>query len=96
VRLLVDSAGQASTAPGAASALPPAASAALAPLRAAIPPQVPEVAALTGLMTWAALFGVVSFELFGQLHNVVGEAPGEREAFFAECVQRWAAQLGLA
>ncbi len=46
-------------------------------------------------MVWSALFGVISFELFGQFHNVVGENPGDREAFFTECITRWATQLGL-
>ena len=68
---------------------------ALAPVRAVIPAQVPDHAIQLGLMVWSAVFGVVSFELFGQFHNVVAEGPGGREAFFAECVQRWAAQLGL-
>jgi AcrR family transcriptional regulator len=68
---------------------------ALEPLRAVIPTVVPDSAIQSGLMTWAGLFGVVSLELFGQFHNVVGENPGDREAFFAECVTRWAAQLGL-
>jgi hypothetical protein len=47
-------------------------------------------------MAWAALFGTVSFEVFGQLHGIVGEQPGDREAFFAESVRRWAAQVGIA
>jgi hypothetical protein len=47
-------------------------------------------------MAWAALFGTVSFGLFGQLHGIVGEQPGDREAFFAESVRRWAAQVGIA
>ena len=46
-------------------------------------------------MAWAALFGTVSFELFGQLHGIVGEQPGDREAFFAESVRRWAAYVGI-
>jgi hypothetical protein len=46
-------------------------------------------------MAWAALFGTVSFELFGQLHDVVSDAPGDREAFFSECVRRWAGQVGI-
>ena len=43
----------------------------------------------------AALFGTVSFELFGQLHGIVGDQPGDHEAFFAESVRRWAAQVGI-
>ena len=64
---------------------------ALAPVREVIPAEVPDDAVQTGLMVWAGLFGVVSFELFGQFQNVVGD----REAFFRECVARWAAQLAL-
>ena len=41
------------------------------------------------LMVWTNLFGVISFELFGQLHNVVAEPPAGRDAFFAECIRRW-------
>jgi AcrR family transcriptional regulator len=69
---------------------------ALAPIRAHLPAVVPDPAMQAGLMVWSALFGTVSFELFGQFHNVIGESPGDREAFFAECVRRWACQLGLA
>jgi AcrR family transcriptional regulator len=69
---------------------------ALAPARSFVPPEVPDALLQQGLMTWAALFGTVSFELFGQLHTVVGEQPGDHAAFFAECVRRWAIQLGLA
>ena len=69
--------------------------AALAPLRAALPPGIPDTALQAGLMAWAGLFGTVSLELFGQFQNVVGEGPGEREAFFTECVTRWADQLGF-
>ncbi|HEX9623776.1 MAG TPA: TetR/AcrR family transcriptional regulator [Streptosporangiaceae bacterium] len=69
--------------------------AALQPVREAFPPQVRTDNIQTGLMVWSALFGVISFELFGQFHNVVGETPGDREAFFAECIRRWATQLGL-
>jgi hypothetical protein len=47
-------------------------------------------------MAWAALFGTVSFEVFGQLHGIVGDQPGDREAFFAESVRRWAAHVGIA
>jgi hypothetical protein len=46
-------------------------------------------------MACAALFGTVSFELFGQLHGIVGEQPGDREAFFAESIHRWAVQVGI-
>ena len=57
---------------------------------------MPDALLQRGLMAWAALFGTVSFELFGQLHGLVGDQPGDREAFFAESVRRWAAQVGIA
>jgi hypothetical protein len=39
---------------------------------------------------------VISFELYGQLHQVVGEEPGDRDTFFAECVRRWIHLTGIA
>jgi AcrR family transcriptional regulator len=76
--------------------VPPGAQRALAPARSTVGPEVPEALLQRGLMAWAALFGTVSFELFGQLHGMVGDQPGDREAFFAESVRRWAAQVGIA
>jgi AcrR family transcriptional regulator len=68
---------------------------AFAPLRVLIPPEVPDALIQVGLGIWMALFGTVSFELFGQLHNVVAEDQRDRSAFFAECVRRWTVQLGI-
>jgi AcrR family transcriptional regulator len=76
--------------------VPPGDRKALAPARSIVGPEVPDALLQRGLMAWAALFGTVSFELFGQLHGIVGEQPGDREAFFAESVRRWAAQVGIA
>ncbi len=70
--------------------------AALAPARSVVPADVPDALLQRGLMAWAALFGTVSFEVFGQLHGIVGDQPGDREAFFAESVRRWAAHVGIA
>ena len=75
--------------------VPPGGRKALAPLRSIAGPGVPDALLQRGLMAWAALFGAVSFELFGQLHGIVGEQPGDREAFFAESVRRWAEQIGI-
>ena len=47
-------------------------------------------------MVWTGLFGVLSFELYGQLHQVVGGEPADRDAFFAECVRRWLQFMNLA
>jgi AcrR family transcriptional regulator len=63
--------------------------AALAPIRSYLPPGIPAALVQRALMVWTNLFGVISFELFGQLHHVVGEEPGDRDAFFAGCVRRW-------
>jgi hypothetical protein len=40
-------------------------------LRAAVMPDVPDAVAAAALTTWAAIFGVISFELFGQFTNVI-------------------------
>ena len=96
VRILVDAtvSGLASTI--AADQVPAEDRSALAPIRSFIGVEVPDALIQRGLMAWTALYGTVSFELFGQLHNVVGEEPGDREAYFAECVRRWAQQIGIA
>lgn len=65
--------------------------AAVAPIRSYLPPGVPAPLVQRALMVWTNLFGVVSFELFGQLHNVVAEPPADRDAFFAESIRRWLA-----
>jgi AcrR family transcriptional regulator len=76
--------------------LSPAATSALAPVIAVLPAAVTGVAIQAGLMVWSALLGTISLELFGQFHNVVSEDPADRNAFFGECVERWAAQIGIA
>jgi AcrR family transcriptional regulator len=75
--------------------VPPDDRKALGPARSIVAPEVPDALLHRGLMAWAALFGTVSFELFGQLHGIVGEQPGDREAFFAESVRRWATHVGI-
>ena len=47
--------------------------AALAPVRAAIPGEVSDDLLVRGLMAWTHVFGAVSFELFGQRQNVIGD-----------------------
>jgi AcrR family transcriptional regulator len=89
VRIMTDAAMSGRLPPAGADGQVPAA--ALAPVRGVIPAEVPDAVVQTGLMVWSGLFGVVSFELFGQFQNVVDD----REAFFRECVARWAAQLAL-
>jgi AcrR family transcriptional regulator len=61
----------------------------LAPILSYLPPGIPVPLVQRALMVWTNLFGVISFELYGQLHQVVGENPGDRDAFFAACVRHW-------
>ena len=94
--ILTDAAAGPPTPAIAADDLPPGTRQALAPARSLAGPQVPDALLHRGLMAWAALFGTVSFELFGQLHGLVGDQPEDHQAFFAESVHRWAAQVGIA
>jgi AcrR family transcriptional regulator len=96
LRILADAAAGRPTPAIAEDDVPPDGRKALAPARSTLPPEVPDALLQRGLMAWAALFGTVSFELFGQLHGIVGEQPRDREAFFAESVRRWAAHVGIA
>ncbi len=75
--------------------LGPAARAALAPVLAVLPAAVTDAAIQAGLMVWSALLGTISLELFGQFSNVISDDAADRDAFFAECVDRWAAQIGI-
>src|SRR5690242_20599233 len=93
--ILADAAGPPAPAT-AADDVPPDGRKALAPARSTVGPEVPDALLQRGLMAWAALFGTVSFELFGQLHGIVGDQPEDHQAFFAESVRRWAAQVGIA
>ncbi len=47
-------------------------------------------------MVWTDCSASSSFELYGQLHQVVGGEPADRDAFFAECVRRWLQFMNLA
>ncbi|MBO8194719.1 TetR/AcrR family transcriptional regulator [Streptomyces oryzae] len=53
--------------------------------------QLPAAVAAEAVAAWSQLFGLVSFELFGQFTNVVAA----REAFFDHAVERLADQVGL-
>ncbi len=57
----------------------------------AIAPGVPEAMIARGLIAWTQLFGMVSFELFGQL---VGSAD-PADAFFGYAVEQMADFLGI-
>ncbi|MFD6416087.1 TetR/AcrR family transcriptional regulator [Streptomyces sp. NPDC060194] len=54
-------------------------------------PDLPPSVAVTLVAAWSQLFGLISFELFGQFNRVV-EAP---EAFFAHAVHRLGREVGL-
>ncbi len=96
VQILADAAARGIEVPAAARGeLSQPGRAALAPVLGVLPPGVTGEAILAGLMVWSGLLGTVSLELFGQFHNVIGENRGDRDAFFAECVTRWAAQVGV-
>jgi AcrR family transcriptional regulator len=64
---------------------------ALAPVRAVIPAEVPDNLLVQGLMAWTHVFGAVSFELFGQRQNVIGDYA----VFFDYEMVRVGAGLGL-
>jgi hypothetical protein len=60
-------------------------------LAAELAPELPVRAVAALVAAWAQLFGIVSFELFGQFNQVV-EA---REAFFEQAAAALAVQVGL-
>ena len=60
-------------------------------LRAAIMPGVPDDVAVAALTSWAGVFGVISFELFGQFNNVITDLP----AYFDHAVADLARLVGL-
>lgn len=67
---------------------------ALSPMRASVPPDIPDIEMFRGLSVFSAVFGAISFELGGQLHNVVREAETSRSAFFDAQVDEWLDALG--
>ena len=44
-------------------------------VRADVAPELPDQLMFTGITAWVHLFGVVSFELFGQFNNVIEDRP---------------------
>jgi AcrR family transcriptional regulator len=69
--LLVDGVATGAIEPGPDPVLPPALAGDLAALREQTGPAVPEGVLLRALYVWTQLFGFISFELFGHLHNVI-------------------------
>lgn len=76
-----------------ASSLNPQLRAALAPIRAQVPPTVPDETLARGLTAWAWLLGAVSSHLFGHRHNVITDDGAER--FFVSEAERLADFVGL-
>jgi AcrR family transcriptional regulator len=64
----------------------------LATLRSNDFPEVPPALMARGLAAWVQIFGLVSFELFGRLDNVVVD----RDAFFDHQVRELARYVGIA
>ncbi|HEY2238698.1 MAG TPA: TetR-like C-terminal domain-containing protein, partial [Streptosporangiaceae bacterium] len=60
-------------------------------LRDAVMPGVPEDVAAAALTSWAGVFGLISFELFGQFNNVITDLP----AYFTYAVTTLAHLTGL-
>ena len=56
----------------------------LAGLRRQAAPGVPDEVLARGLAAWTQLFGTISFELFGHLHNVIHDY----DAFFDHEMRR--------
>jgi AcrR family transcriptional regulator len=63
----------------------------VARLRADLAPELPETLVPVVLMAWTQLFGMVSFELFGQLVGSVDPS----DEFFAHATERMADHVGL-
>ncbi|REE98308.1 TetR/AcrR family transcriptional regulator [Thermomonospora umbrina] len=77
--------------PANAPAAPAASAEDLARVRERIMPGVPDDAAARAVTAWSALFGWVSFELFGQFNNVVED----RDALFGHTVASLGSLIGL-
>ena len=66
-------------------------SAALEPVRQFLPVEIPDELWVRGLMAWSAIFGTISFELFGHYEGGVADL----DAYYAQLVDQYAADLGL-
>ena len=73
------------------AAMPPLLAEQAAALAAAIAPAVPGPVVLRGLIAWTQLFGMISFELFGQFAGVAEPA----DDFFRYAVEQMANFAGL-
>ncbi|HEY2279038.1 MAG TPA: TetR/AcrR family transcriptional regulator [Streptosporangiaceae bacterium] len=71
--------------------VPPTLTADLAQLRAELMPGVPDEVVAAALTVWAAVFGLISFELFGQFNNVLAD----RDTYFGRALADLARLFGL-
>jgi AcrR family transcriptional regulator len=76
---------------GAFATVPAGAPAVLHPDTRLVLAGIPDELAVRGLMVWTGLFGLISFELFGQFNRVVDEP----DVLFDAAVTRWAAFVGF-
>ncbi|MGW5422519.1 TetR/AcrR family transcriptional regulator [Streptomyces sp. NPDC003943] len=60
-------------------------------LAADLAPDLPPALAIALVCAWAELFGLISFELFGQFNNVIED----RDMFFATAAERLGREAGL-
>ncbi|ANW21486.1 TetR/AcrR family transcriptional regulator [Streptomyces clavuligerus] len=60
-------------------------------LAAQLAPDLPAAVVVALVAAWSQLFGLISFELFGQFHGVVED----RDAFFGQAVARLGRDAGL-
>jgi hypothetical protein len=60
-----------------------------------VPTRTGPAPAALAMASITSLFGTVSFELYGQLHQVVADPPADREAFFATCIRHWTDFINL-
>ncbi|MBP7972368.1 MAG: WHG domain-containing protein [Candidatus Nanopelagicales bacterium] len=75
--------------------LPAAVVAAVAPMRARLSAAISDAQVVAALNMFSGLFGTISFELSGQLHNVVKEGKAARSAYFDALIDSWLSQVGL-
>ncbi|MCX6431865.1 MAG: TetR/AcrR family transcriptional regulator [Actinobacteria bacterium] len=86
----------ASGAPVPAADVPSAVAASIAPIQSFVDGRLPDDLMLRGMAAWSGLFGAVSFELYGHLHNVVTDSVRSRKAYFDHQMRQVASGLGLA
>jgi AcrR family transcriptional regulator len=91
IRILLDGVAAGTLADPGPGELPAPVRADLARAREGFSPQLPEVLLARGSTGWIHLFGAVSFELFGQLNNVI-EA---REAYFDYQMRQLGRLIGI-